>query len=503
MGYSLASREEYFKKVEKCDLIAIGQTISSDHQTSVNIADRFITSDYFFLLESATQGPGSVARYSYMGIGALTKILSNGDSVELVTSGGEKSFHKENPISFVSDYIASFELGFAGSRGPGLETDLFLSSGAAGYISYGLSSVLEPSIGEQPPKLLGLPDLFFFVPQSFLVFDQLSQSLHIFRFIRPIKGTKKDQLDQFEREKAELLSLTQELRGGHLPPQIEVLDEKFDITRFKSEIDEAEFNKRVEYCLNEIKKGEIFQIQIGNRISMKTDARPFDLFRQLRKLNPSPYMFFFKFLEDHLIGSSPEIMVNLDGRKITQRPIAGTRKRTWDPIKDTKMINELVTSEKERAEHIMLVDLGRNDVGRMAVPGTVKVEELMVVEKYSHVFHMVSEVTGKIEAGRSAADAMIASFPNGTVVGAPKIRAMQIIGELEGFDREFYAGSLGLFQFSGDLKSTILIRTMHVANGVASTQASAGVVYDSKAEEEWLETKNKMAACGQVIQNTL
>ncbi|TWW07921.1 anthranilate synthase component I, partial [Planctomyces bekefii] len=247
----------------------------------------------------------------------------------------------------------------------------------------------------------------------------------------------------------------------------------------------------------------IFQIQIGNRLSVKTEARPFDIFRHLRMLNPSPYMFFFKTGDHHIVGASPEMMVTVQGRLMTHRPIAGTRRRTWHPDQDRAMRQELVESEKERAEHVMLVDLGRNDIGRVAAPGTVKVEELMTVEEYSHVFHMVSQVTGKLRDGVDAFEAMAASFPNGTVTGAPKIRAMQLINEIEKVSREFYAGSLGIFDTQGGLKSTLLIRTIHIARGRASTQASAGLVYDSNPEHEWLETRNKMAATVLAMQNTL
>jgi anthranilate synthase component 1 len=264
----------------------------------------------------------------------------------------------------------------------------------------------------------------------------------------------------------------------------------------------GEFMDRAARCLEEIRAGEIFQIQIGNRLSWPTKARPFDIFRHLRTLNPSPYMFYYKFGEEHLVGASPELMVGVQGRRVTHRPIAGTRKRHWDAAKDAAAKLELTTSEKERAEHVMLVDLGRNDVGRVAAPGTVKVEELMTVEEYSHVFHMVSQVSGELRPDCNAFEAMRAAFPNGTVSGAPKIRAMQLINELEKASREFYAGALGLFDMSGNLRSTLLIRTIHVARGVAATHASAGIVYDSVPEHEWQETRNKMAACLAAMQLT-
>jgi anthranilate synthase component 1 len=287
-----------------------------------------------------------------------------------------------------------------------------------------------------------------------------------------------------------------------VPPPLVTVDAPLDYDVCEASFTKERFFAAAEACLEEIRAGEIFQIQIGNRLTLRTKARPFDVFRHLRILNPSPYMFFYKFGEHHVLGASPEMMVGVQGGRVTHRPIAGTRRRTWDPAKDRAMREELTSSEKERAEHVMLVDLGRNDVGRVARPGSVKVEELMMVEEYSHVFHMVSQVTGELAAGVDAFEALAVAFPNGTVSGAPKIRAQQLINQHEQISREFYAGSLGLFDFFGNLRSTILIRSIHMAGGRASTQASAGIVYDSTPAEEWLETRNKMAACLTAMQNT-
>jgi anthranilate synthase component I len=506
MGLKIATENDFLENYKDSDVLAVAQTISSDYQTSIGIADRFVDEDNFFLLESATQGAGSVARYSFLGKGAIAELVvqDNGD-IRVISPDSDKLDRTltSGPVASVSEFLQNLKVSYCGSSGIGVDTDLFLKSGAFGYLSYDIASHLEPAVGRQPPKKIGIPDGHFFIPRDFLVFDQLSQNLHVFRYIDVSRIENDEQALLVYKDEIEGLSeLVGSLKKAHIPPELLFSEAAFNFDEFKSEVSETVFLKRVERCLEEVRNGEVFQIQIGNRISKETSARPFDLFRHLRKLNPSPYMFFYKFKSHHIIGSSPEMMVTLENRKITHRPIAGTRKRTWSDSKDVEMIHELTSSDKERAEHIMLVDLGRNDIGRVAEPGSVEVEELMTVEKYSHVFHMVSQVSGQVEKGFTAADAMIASFPNGTVVGAPKIRAMQLIAEIEEFSREFYAGSLGVFQFDGNLKSTLLIRTLHVAGGVASTQASAGVVYDSVPKEEWLETKNKMAACGVVIQNT-
>jgi anthranilate synthase component 1 len=374
-------------------------------------------------------------------------------------------------------------------------------AGVVGYFSYDIASNLEPKIGQVPEKRLGLPDAWFFMPQSFLVFDHLSRRLFVSRIFAPSSGDRK--LEQaYEEAKEQLQHLVRKLQAVHMPPSLVIDERPLDLSGFKSEVTEAEFNRRVSVCLEAIKAGDVFQIQIGNRLSQKTNASPFDIFRHLRMLNPSPYMFFCRFLSHHLIGASPEMMLQVEGDLLTHRPIAGTRRRTWHQDKDLRAKHELEVSEKERAEHIMLVDLSRNDIGRVAAPGTVTVEELMKIEEYSHVFHLVSQVSGRIALGKDAFDALTVSFPNGTVTGAPKIKAMELINELETISREFYAGCLGLIGFDGRMRTTLLIRTIHYADKVAATQASAGIVYDSLPKHEWQETFNKMQACLLAIQNT-
>ncbi len=374
--------------------------------------------------------------------------------------------------------------------------------GPVGIFSYGVAAGLEPSIGAMPPKKIGLPDAFYFLPRNFFVLDHLARRLFVSRNVLVAGVAKADLAALYEAEAKQLTQLLKRLTAVHSPPPLQLSEFPVDYDVCQAAFTKDEFFQCVASGLEEIRAGEIFQVQIGNRLTHRTDARPFDVFRHLRMLNPSPYMFFSTIGEHHVFGASPEMMVNVDSRRVTHRPIAGTRKRTWHAPKDVVMRRELVESEKERAEHVMLVDLGRNDIGRIATPGSVRVEELMTVEEYSHVFHMVSQVSGELAAGQDAFDAMAVSFPNGTVSGAPKIRAMQLINKMEKMSREFYAGSLGLFDFHGNLKSTILIRTIHMAQGRASTQASAGIVYDSVPAEEWLETRNKMAACLMAMQNT-
>jgi anthranilate synthase component I len=486
-------------------VVAVCVPISFDHETAVTLANRFVDKDSMFLLESATAGPGSVARYSFLGFDPLwTFEWSLGDDAATCKCDGEieniplngrppmmglREIVKRDTIKAV--YPADYKVG-----GP----EVGEMGGACGFFGYDVAAACEPSIGKTPEKKLGLPDAYFYLPKHFFVLDALTNKLHVIRHVL-IKEQSEIQ-EYYDAAIRDLKIILKDLQAFQVPPPLEITNDPLDYEACSYSMAKTDFFKAAEDCLEEVRSGEIFQVQIGNRLTKKIDARPFDVFRHLRSLNPSPYMFFFKFGDHHILGSSPEMMVNVHKNRVTHRPIAGTRKRTWDLEKDEKMRRELMESEKERAEHVMLVDLGRNDVGRISAPGSVEVEELMSVEEYSHVFHMVSQVSGDLADGLDAYDALVSGFPNGTVSGAPKIRAMQMINNKEKVSREFYAGSLGMFDYHGDLKSTILIRTIHMANGVASTQASAGIVYDSIPSEEWLETRNKMAATLTAMQNT-
>ena len=485
--------------------VSLATAIPFDHETAVTLADRFAGEDALVLLESATAGPN--ARYSFLAFDPqwtyswrLGEPLPPGEPADPIRGLRRRLA----PYKQISVYQAGFRLG-----GP----DPIRSVGPIGFFGYDTAVALEPKLakaGRGPlPKQLGLPDAAFFLPQSFLVLDHLARRLFVSRSVEvdpTDRGDPRRLRAIWDAGSRSLVALLSQLRAHHAPPPLRTVDpaeRPQDFSKARSALTEAEFHAIGKIALENIKAGEIFQIQLGNRLSVDTAARPFDVFRHLRMLNPSPYMFFLKSGRHHILGASPEMMVGVQDGRVTHRPIAGTRRRTWIPAKDQAMRRELVESEKERAEHVMLVDLGRNDVGRVAAAGSVVVEELMSVEEYSHVFHMVSQVSGTLAPGVDAFEALVAGFPNGTVCGAPKIRALELIQSLEKMSREFYAGSLGLFDLHGNLRSTILIRSIHMHDGVASTQASAGFVYDSTPEEEWLETKNKMAAALLAMQNTL
>lgn len=499
----MLNEANFVEACETADIVSIGQSITFDTETAVNLADRFLEDeDYFFLLESAVSGGGQIARYTFIGFGAIWSWKASDTACEYGFGPKNKAeFKCQDHLRILGDQLKRFRFKSLVNGGGISKLDLAALGGAVGYMGYDVAANLEPTIGRPPGKGLDLPTSFFMIPENFIVLDQLSRQLYVHRYCHPTKGQNFQ--DLFVREKRKLEALTTKLTKPHQPPPLRIEQDPLNLDKFESVYLKQDFLKDSEYCLEQVRAGEVFQVQIGNRLQLQSKARPFDVFRHLRILNPSPYMFFLKMKGHHILGASPEMMVNVHDRLITHRPIAGTRKKTWDPVKDAMMRHELEQSEKERAEHVMLVDLSRNDIGRLSNPGSIRVDELMVVEEYSHVFHLVSQVVGTLSDKFDVFDAMQYSFPNGTVSGAPKVRAMQLIYEIEKVRREYYAGSLALFDFKGNLKSTILIRSMHMKDGVCSTQASAGIVYDSEPELEWLETRNKMAACGVCIQNTL
>ena len=521
--------EEAFQNAQ---YVVVVNELSFDHETVISLLGRFKDDEAVFLLESATSGPSHMARYSYLGLDPLiefrwslefkdrlyveTKLRRNRQSAFPKSSGSTKSASiteeividsKSNPLRKVGDYFKDlthqvlFMEGVGSSR-PAAPVFFNLS----GYCGFDTTAVLEPSTGSPPPKILGLPDLSLMVPGTFLVLDNLSRKLFVAVVCpRPVLLANLDEVSlasSLEALEDSIKNLWQRLDQNYQPEKFDVVKATPRFGDCKASLDQQTFEQLAERCLGYVSEGEVFQIQIGTRMAASTESSAFNIFRHLRMLNPSPYMFFFKIGADHLLGASPELMVNVDGQEVIHRPIAGTRKRTWDEAYDARMITELTSSIKERAEHVMLVDLARNDISRVTKPGSVEVQELMMVERYSHVFHLVSQVRGSLRASLDAMDALIAGFPNGTVTGAPKVRAIQLIYQLEKASREFYAGSMMMFDGRFNLKSTLLIRTIHVRGDEAVTQASAGIVYDSLPAQEWLEICNKLSATLTVIQNT-
>lgn len=437
--------------------------------------------DCSFLLESVTGGE-QLARYSLLGVRPRKVLRVGGSSVEDSGSRGSGlESRKTSPIEFLREELA----GNSVVHVPGLPEFI---GGAVGLMSYDLVRYFE-KLPEPPPDDLNIDDLVMLFCDSVVVFD------HARNLIRVI--VLADPTDEGYRQAEREIIRVMERLAEPLPP---LPTGEYEIHPVTSNMDQTRFESMVQRTRDYIAAGDGIQMVLSQRFSTPVDAHPVTVYRALRSINPSPYMFLLRFGDFDLVGASPELLVSLRGETARVRPIAGTRWRGSSPEEDNALAAELLADEKERAEHIMLVDLGRNDLGRVCSYGTVKVNELMVVERYSHVMHIVSDVTGQLAPEHDAFDLLRACFPAGTVSGAPKVRAMQIIDELEPTRRGPYAGSVGFFSATGDMDTCIAIRTILIKDGVAYVQAGAGIVYDSVPSKEFEETQNKARAALRAIE---
>jgi anthranilate synthase component 1 len=414
-----------------------------------------------FLLESV-EGTRRTARYSFIGVDPISSFRAMGESVEI--DGWSK--RQDDPYQALKDYYKSINCG-ASDIAP-------FSGGLVGYVGYGMVRYFEGI--RQPADDDGqLPDMYFILPRHLVCIDHLNSRTLL------ITHGKMD----------ELKKALDRVRDA--PP----LD--ISIGEGQPNTSQEQFHRMVSKTKDCIMDGEVFQTVISRKTDFRFEGDSLEMYRALRRLNPSPYLFHLDFGDVKLLGSSPEMLVRLEGQRLTTRPLAGTRPRAADPEEDEKLKLEMLLDEKERAEHLMLVDLHRNDMGRVSEFGTVKVNELMSAEKYSHVQHIVSNVESRIAEGRDAFDALKACFPAGTVSGAPKVRAMDLISELEVSPRGPYAGAVGYFDFTGNMDFGITIRSIIVSGNKASVQAGAGIVADSVPEREYLETEHKMGAMLEAI----
>jgi anthranilate synthase component 1 len=414
-----------------------------------------------FLLESV-EGTRKTARYSFIGVDPISTFKSTGERVEI--DGWSK--REKDPYEALRAYSASFNCG---------TSDIApFSGGLVGYVGYGMVRYFE-SISEPAGVPDGLPDMYFVLPRHLVCVDHLNSRTLL------ITHGKMDDLKE---------SLT---RVRPVPPL------GISVGEGRPNTSQEEFCGMVSKAKECIQDGEIFQTVLSRRTDFAFSGDALEMYRALRRLNPSPYLFNLDFGKVKLLGSSPEMLVRLEGEKLTTRPLAGTRPRAKDPEEDEKLKLEMLLDEKERAEHLMLVDLHRNDMGRVSRFGTVKVNDLMSAEKYSHVQHIVSNVESRLDEGRDAFDALKACFPAGTVTGAPKVRAMELISELEVAPRGPYAGTVGYFDFTGNMDFGITIRSIVVSGDTASIQAGAGIVADSVPEREYAETEHKMGAMLEAI----
>jgi len=478
-----------FCALAKCgNLIPVFREVLADFETPVSAFAKIDQGPCAYLLESV-EGGEKWARYSFLGSGS--PILVQGSERELVLSDGSRS----RRIPVTKDLLAGLREIMAEYRPvsvPGLPR---FCGGAVGYLSYDVVRQFErlPSLRKDA---LGLPDVSFLLTDTLVIFDNVAQTIKVVANARPAEGGLRKAYDEAISRIEAIIGRLRTKRPAVAGPS----KRRRRPLIFTPNMSKADFEKMVIQTKQYIQAGDIFQSVLSQRWQAALGARPFDIYRALRVINPSPYMFYLRFPEVELVGASPEVLVRCEDGVIQLRPIAGTRPRGKTEEEDRAFREDLLANAKERAEHVMLVDLGRNDVGRVAHPGSVRVKDFMVVEQYSHVMHLVSQVEGRLAAGKDAYDVLRACFPAGTVSGAPKIRAMEIIEELEPSRRGPYAGAVGYLGFSGNLDTCINIRTVVIKGRQAYIQAGAGIVADSDPEAEYQETCNKAQAMRRAIE---
>jgi anthranilate synthase component 1 len=445
-------------------------------------------SAYSFLLESV-EGGEKIARYSFLGFDPFMVFEVRGKKFVLRTFKKEFRFVRDL-VKDVPHPIAALKRIFEHFKAVPVSGLPRFSGGAVGYFGYETVQLVEeiPSVTVEES---GVPDMLLMFFDSLLVFDNLQGKIFIIvnSFLAG-RTTQASPARSTYDHAVRRMDAVREILGR--PVRGELSSASAD--RLQYNISREEFLEKFERCKEYILDGDIFQVVLSQRVERKVSLEPFDAYRMLRTINPSPYLYYLKAEGLHIIGSSPEMLVRVEGRTVETRPIAGTRPRGGTADEDERLVKELLGDEKERAEHLMLVDLGRNDIGRISEFGSVNVSQFMALEKYSHVMHIVSNVRGRLRADVTALDALYSCFPAGTLTGAPKIRAMEIIAELEPTRRGIYGGAIGYVDFSGNLDSCIAIRTIVIKDGVARFQAGAGIVADSVPEREYQETLDKLAA---------
>ena len=466
--------EEVKNLKEHGNLVPIYREIVADLETPVSAFLKINRDGYSFLLESV-EGGRRLARYSFIGTDPYRRLITKGED-------------KTDPLPIIAEEINKYRF----IPVSGLPR---FCGGAVGYLAYEVANRFEelPSPGPDP---LGLPESLFMFVDTMLIFDHVTHKIKVLSLVHldgDIDRAYKKAVDRIDDLVARLY---QPLSSSPGAVRTGPVDSGKLSSNFSREGFEASVGKIKEY----ITAGEAIQVVLSQRLAQPISVAPFEIYRALRTINPSPYMFFLDFKDFHIIGASPEILVRVEDGMVMTRPLAGTRRRGKTAAEDAILEKELCNDEKERAEHIMLVDLGRNDIGRVSQPGTVAVSELMEVERYSHVMHMVTHVQGRLRSDMTAVDALRACFPAGTVSGAPKIRAMEIIAEIEPEKRGPYAGAIGYLSFSGNMDMAIAIRTMVVKNDIAYIQAGCGIVYDSVPQHEYRETLSKARALFKAIE---
>ena len=470
-----------FKELsKKGNVVPVYRQLFADTLTPVSAFQKVSETNYAFLLESADGGE-KIAKYSTIGSNPFAGFKCKGSNVEIFNKEGITHIETTDPFKALEQQISKF----SPVRVNGLP-DFF--GGAVGYTSYDSVRYVE-TLPDSTTDDLNLPDMYFMFYDETIVFDHLNKTIKV---VCAAHIDERDIQDVYEDAVNKIDNVTNKLRTPVMTLSDDITEKGELGLKFSSNFKKSDFIQAVETCKEYIRAGDIIQAVLSQRLQAEINAEPINIYRTLRVINPSPYMFYIKMKDLELIGSSPEVMVKVDDGNINVRPIAGTRKRGSTTEEDELLAKELLSDPKELAEHIMLLDLGRNDVGSVSQYDSVSIDEKMVIEKYSHVMHITSSVSGKLRSDKNAFDGLRACLPAGTLSGAPKVRAMEIIDELEQTRRGPYGGAVGYINFSGDINTCITIRTIVLKNGKdAYIQAGAGIVADSIPEMEYQETLNK------------
>ncbi len=466
------------------NIIPITMEVYADMETPISLFKRFEDSEFCFLLESV-EGGEKWARYSFIGRNPFIIVKSSNKKTYIEEKNGTISIEEGNPVEVLKNLLGKY-------KGAGIPQLPRFNGGAVGFFGYDLIRYYE-NLPDVPEDDLNIPESHFMFTDEVIVFDHLKQKIHIIVNLHVNGNLERSYNSAVERIKAiykEILSSRWKIADSFKP---DFESGKKDI-EFTSNTTKEKFCENVIKAKQYIKDGDIFQVVLSQRLCARTNQDPFNIYRVLRIINPSPYMYYLKFKDYRIVGASPEMLVRVEDGVVETCPIAGTRKRGLTKEADEALERELLADRKELAEQTMLVDLGRNDIGKVSKYGSVVVKDLMHIEKYSHVMHIVTNVLGELRDDRTPFDALMSVLPAGTVSGAPKVRAMEIIDELENVKRGAYAGAIGYLSFNGNLDSCITIRTMVFKDGMAYIQAGAGIVADSVPENEYEETINKAKA---------
>jgi anthranilate synthase component 1 len=476
--------EEFRELARGASLVPVYRQLIGDTLTPVSAFCKVQEGDWSFLFESVVGGE-RLGRYSFVGSGPFLRFQAFGQRVRIDDLSGSTPVRTElehpDPLRLLEERLAAYRAPHV----PGLPR---FCGGAVGYAGYDTVRYVE-RLPNPPPDDRGLPDLCFAFYDRMVIFDHITKTIavvaHAHVDATNLERSYRQACDRVDR-------LVERLHQGVADLQLTDIEPIGQASMpYRSNFSKEQYEAAVVRCKEYIKAGDIFQVVLSQRLQTETKARSFDIYRTLRVVNPSPFLFYLKAGPLCLVGSSPEIMARVEAGVLTIRPLAGTRRRGRDEEEDNRLAAELLADPKERAEHIMLVDLGRNDVGRVALYGTVQLSDVLTVERYSHVMHLCSTVTGRLQPGKTAFDALRSCLPAGTLSGAPKVRAMEIIDELEPYRRGPYGGAVGYVDFSGNMDTCIALRTLVLKGQTAYLQAGAGIVADSVPELEWEETMNK------------